>query len=389
MRLGMPISAVGHAAVLLWTLISFSKSFTDTPEESMPVDIISTKEFRQMMAGAQNAPKADKPKLVVDKVADPKPVEDPTPKVSPKPPIEATQSAPPPPPPSKAKPEEKDSKPPVDAIAEALKKDEAKRLEQKKLEEQKQAEEQKKLDEQKQAEEQKKLAEQKQAEEQKKLEEQKQAEEQKKLAEQKQAEEQKRLEEQRKAEEQKKLAEQKKAEEQKKLAEQKKAEEQKKREEARKRAEAKKIEDAKNKKLEERIANLLDTRDPRREAATGVVPNQTPNLGSPKGTAPTLSQTELDAMRARLMNNWHPDEAVFERPDQYVVVIRFSLGRDRMLSGPPQVVSAGSGPLSQATADAAKRAILVSQPFDMLSLSHYDEWNDLEITFNPRELRDH
>lgn len=376
----MPISAVGHAAVLLWTLISFSKSLNDTPQESMPVDIISTKEFRQMMAGAQNAPKADKPKLVVDKVADPKPVEDPTPKVSPKPPIEATQSAPPPPP-SNAKPEQKDSKPPVDAIAEALKKEEAKRLEQTKLDEQKQAEEQKKLDEQKQA------------EEQKKLEEQKQAEEQKKLDEQKQAEEQKKLEEQKRAEEQKKLEAQKQAEEQKKLAEQKKAEEQKKREEARKRAEAKRIEEAKQreeaKKLQDKIANLLDTRDPRREAATGAVPNQTPNLGSTKGTAPTLSQTELDAMRARLMNNWHPDEAVFERPDQYVVVIRFSLGRDRMLSGPPQVVSAGSGPLSQATADAAKRAIMVSQPFDMLSLSHYDEWNDLEITFNPRELRDH
>jgi hypothetical protein len=325
MRFGMPISAMGHAAVLLWTLISFSaKSFNDTPDEPMPVDIISTKEFSQLMAGAQNAPKAEKPKPVVDKVADPKPVEDPTPKVSEKPPIEATESAPPPPPepsPPEPKPEQKDSKPAepaVDTIAEALKKEEAKQLEQKKLEEQRQLE-------------------------------------------------------------------------QKKLDEQKKAEEQKKREEARKRAEAKRIEDAKKreeaKKLEERIAALLDTRDPRREAATGAVPNQTPNLGSPTGTAPILSQTELDAMRAKIRDNWHPDEAIFERPDQYVVVVHVLLGRDRRLTAPPQVVSAGSGPLSQATADAAKRAILVSQPFDMLSLSTYDTWKDMEIDFNPRELR--
>jgi hypothetical protein len=325
MRLGMPISAVGHAAVLLWTLISFGAKSFDTPEEPMPVDIVSIKEFSQAMAGAQNAPKAEKPSLVVDKVGDPKPVEDPTPKVSQKPPVEATESAPPPPPepsPPEPKPEQKDStpaEPNVDAIAEALKKEEAKQLEQKKLEEQRQLE-------------------------------------------------------------------------QKKLEEQKKAEEQKKREEARKRAEAKRIEDAKKreeaKKNEERIAQLLNATDPRREAATGAVPNQTPNLGSAKATAPTLSQTELDAMRARLMSNWHVDEAVYERPEQYVVVIRFQLGRDRRLTGPPQIVSAGSDTLGKATAEAAIRSVLISQPFDMLSQTTYDQWSDLEITFNPREIKD-
>ncbi|MBO0756363.1 MAG: protein TolA [Bradyrhizobiaceae bacterium] len=288
----------------------------------MPVDIVSTKEFSQLMAGTLNAPKAEKPKPLVDKVADPKPVEDPLPKVSQKPPIEATQSAPPPPPPPpEPKPEQKDSKPAepaVDTIAEALKKEQAKQAEQKKLEEQRQLE-------------------------------------------------------------------------QKKLEEQKKAEEQKKREEARKRAEAKRIEDAKKreemKKNEERIAELLNKTDPRREAATGAVANQAPNLGAPTGTAPTLSQSELDAMRAKLRDHWSPDEAIFERPDQYVVLVRVQIGRNRMLAAPPQVVSTGSGPLYQATAEAAKRAILLSQPFDMLSLTTYDTWKDMEIDFNPRELR--
>jgi hypothetical protein len=317
----MPISAVGHAAVLLWTLISFggAKSL-DTPEEPMPVDIVSIKEFSQAMSGAQSAPKAEKPSPVVDKVGDPNPVEDPTLKVSQRPPVEATESAPPPPSdpsPPEPKPEQKDTKPTeptVDPVAEALKKEEA----QKKLEEQRQLE-------------------------------------------------------------------------QKKLEEQKKAEEQKKREEARKRAEAKRIEDAKKreeaKKNEERIAQLLNQTDPRREAATGAVPNQTPNLGSAKGTASTLSQTELDAMRARLMSNWHVDEAILERPEKYVVLVRIKLGRDRMLSAPPQVVSAGSDPLGQATAEAAKRAILVSQPFDMLTPSNYDQWMDMEINFDPNEKK--
>jgi colicin import membrane protein len=322
MRLGMPISAVGHAAVLLWTLISFSAKSLDTPEESMPVDIISTKEFSQLMAGAQNAPKAEKPTPVVDKVGDPKPVEDPTPKISPKPPVEATEPPPPPPPepsPPEPKSEQKDSapaEPSVDTIAEALKKAEA----QKKLEEQRQLE-------------------------------------------------------------------------QKKIEEQKKAEEQKKREEARKRAEAKRIEDAKKreeaKKNEERIAQLLNATDPRREAATGEISNQTANLGSPKGTDSILSQTWKQAMQARLHGNWHPDEAVYERPEQYVVLVRIQIGRNRMLSAPPEIVSAGSGTLAKATAEAAIRAVLVSQPFDMLPPSAYDDWRDMEINFDPRELRDH
>jgi type IV secretory pathway VirB10-like protein len=325
MRLGLPISAMGHAAVLLWTLISFSAKSFNAPEESMPVDLVSTKEFSQLMTGTEHGQKAEKPKPMVDKTADPKPVKDPVPKVSEKPPIEPTASEPPPPPepkpevkdskaepppPPEPKAEQKDSKPAeptVDAIAEALKKEEARQLEQKKLEEQR------------------------------------------------------------------------------------KAEEQKKREEARKRAEAKRIEEARKreeaKKLEERIAALLDTRDPRREAATGAVPNQTPSLGAPTANAPTLSQSELDAMRAKLRDHWSPDEAIFERPDQYVVLVRVQLGRDRRLTAPPQVVSTGSGPLYQATAEAAKRAILLSQPFDMLSLSTYDTWKDMEISFNPREFK--
>jgi biopolymer transport protein ExbD len=98
----------------------------------------------------------------------------------------------------------------------------------------------------------------------------------------------------------------------------------------------------------------------------------------------TVSQTELAAMRAKIMAHWSPNDGIFQRPDQYVVLVRFQLGRDRRLSAPPQVVSAGSGPLYQYAAEAALRAILISQPFDMLSPSNYDAWKDVEINFDPR-----
>ena len=59
----------------------------------------------------------------------------------------------------------------------------------------------------------------------------------------------------------------------------------------------------------------------------------------------TVSQTQLAAMRAKIMAHWSPNDAIFGRPDQHVVLVRVQLGPDRMLSAPPQVVSTGSGPL--------------------------------------------
>ena len=37
-------------------------------------------------------------------------------------------------------------------------------------------------------------------------------------------------------------------------------------------------------------------------------------------------------------------------------------------------------------AESAKRAILTCQPFTMLRAEHYEQWKDIEITFDPREM---
>ena len=36
------------------------------------------------------------------------------------------------------------------------------------------------------------------------------------------------------------------------------------------------------------------------------------------------------------------------------------------------------------TRDSAMRAVLLSQPFDMLKPDNYDLWKEIEITFDPR-----
>jgi outer membrane biosynthesis protein TonB len=131
MRKGLAISAVGHVALLTWALVSFSSRTPDSATESLPVDVVSSTEFSQIMNGQRNAPQAEKPKPLVEKIAAAKPVEEPTAKVAEKKEIAPTKTAAPPPAPE-AKPEpkperaKKESVQP-DPIAEALKKEEAKK----------------------------------------------------------------------------------------------------------------------------------------------------------------------------------------------------------------------------------------------------------------------
>src|SRR5208283_6090842 len=56
MRVASAISTGLHAAVLLWALVSFSgKTFEVTPAESLPVDLVSEKDFSEMTKGVKKA----------------------------------------------------------------------------------------------------------------------------------------------------------------------------------------------------------------------------------------------------------------------------------------------------------------------------------------------
>ena len=61
MKTGLAISALVHAALLLWGLISFAaRPLEAKPTDAMPVDIVSDKQFSEMTKGVKDAPK-DKP----------------------------------------------------------------------------------------------------------------------------------------------------------------------------------------------------------------------------------------------------------------------------------------------------------------------------------------
>jgi hypothetical protein len=152
MKAGYTISAVGHAIVLAWAVVSFvGRPAPAKPPAEFFADVISDAELSQITQGVRNAKPAETPKPLVEKIAEAKPTENPVAKVVDKPEIVPTaEKIEPPPEPEQKKPEPKkaEPKPPEpkkaepkqafakeepkpDPIAEALKKDETKKPEKK------------------------------------------------------------------------------------------------------------------------------------------------------------------------------------------------------------------------------------------------------------------
>jgi colicin import membrane protein len=137
----------------------------------------------------------------------------------------------------------------------------------------------------------------------------------------------------------------------------------------------------------DKIAALIDKRDPVRHASAGATLNDAPSLGAASGTAARLSQSELDALRRRLRQCWNPPVGAAQA-EQTRVIFRVLFRRDGSISGAPslvQVQGAGStnGPV---LAESARRALLQCQPYKMLKAEHYEMWKDMEITFDPRDM---
>jgi outer membrane biosynthesis protein TonB len=135
------------------------------------------------------------------------------------------------------------------------------------------------------------------------------------------------------------------------------------------------------------VAALLDKRDSARVAAAGETLNPSATLGTSTGQSAQISLSELDALRQRLAQLWSPPAGAKD-PQELVVVFRIKLNREgRIAPGPwPQLVASGNTPLAIAARESAARALNRGQPYDMLKPEHYEQWKDIEITFDPREM---
>jgi outer membrane biosynthesis protein TonB len=291
MRTAYTISAIGHAAVLLWSVWSLSAtSLPVSSTEGLPVDLVTASDFSKITAGSKDAPKAETPKPLVEKVAEAKPVEDPTAKVVEKKEVKAAREPPPAPEskPAESEPEKKQAEAKPDPIADALAKDEAKKPEPKKAD-------------------------------------------------------------------------------------------------VKPPTPPKKPAPPTPKFDPKQVAALLDKRDSTRLAAAGETLNSAPSLGLSNGAAAQLSLSELEALRARLAQLWTVPAGAKD-PQELVVLVRIKLNRDGKLAAPPVVLSSGTSPLFMAARDSAIRALFRGQPYDMLKPEHYEQWKDVEITFDPRDM---
>jgi len=291
MRTAYAVSAAGHAAVLLWCIWSLAaRPLPAMPSEALPVDIVSVSEFTQITAGSKSAPQAETPKPLVEKVAETKPVDDPTAKIDEKKEVKAVRDPPPAPEskPTEAKPAEKPAETKPDPVAEALAKEKEKKPETKKAE-------------------------------------------------------------------------------------------------VKPPVPPKKPAPPAPKFDPGQVEALLNKRVPTRMAAAGEMPSSMPRAGLAHASAAQMSLSELDALRARLAQLW-TIPAGAKDPQELVVLIRIKLKPDGTLAAAPMVVNNGATALFAAARDSAIRALYRGQPFDMLKPEHYEQWKDIEITFDPRDM---
>jgi colicin import membrane protein len=134
------------------------------------------------------------------------------------------------------------------------------------------------------------------------------------------------------------------------------------------------------------VAQLLDQRTPQRQLAAASQINDVATLGAVTGAqSAQLSQSEIDALKARLSQCWNPPAGITANTNIYVS-LRVLMRQDGSLAAPPVVVEGSPSALGPALAESAKRALLQCQPFTMLRPEHYNQWKDLQLDFNPHEL---
>jgi colicin import membrane protein len=132
LRLDWTISASAHLVALVAGSLTFTPARLPVPQvESIPVNIVSTSDTSQMAQGLKTAPQQEKPAPFAERIGEKKTAADPTAKIA-KNEITASTDTPTPAPPPKAA--KKKAEPKRDLIADALKKDDARKSEQKKVE---------------------------------------------------------------------------------------------------------------------------------------------------------------------------------------------------------------------------------------------------------------
>ncbi len=100
----------------------------------------------------------------------------------------------------------------------------------------------------------------------------------------------------------------------------------------------------------------------------------------------TLSQSELDALRGVIQENWLITPGMADAADVRIRVT-FRLDQNGALIGEPEATATGGSPQAQQVLmSGAVRAVRKSAPFTNLPPDKYDAWSEVVVNFDPSEL---
>ena len=118
---------------------------------------------------------------------------------------------------------------------------------------------------------------------------------------------------------------------------------------------------------------------------TGDTLSSKPSLGVPTGNSATLTQNEIDALRARIQQCWNPPAGLADAR-ALIVVVRIRFNPDGSLSADPTLSNSSGHPTFTIAAESALRAVRRCAPYSFMPVAKYEVWKDVEVTFDPRDM---
>jgi hypothetical protein len=137
----------------------------------------------------------------------------------------------------------------------------------------------------------------------------------------------------------------------------------------------------------DKIAALLNkVPDAGAQSTAAAEPKKKPRPAKGRSVGRDLAMTfnEIDALRARISQCWNPPVGGLGA-DAIKVKLRLRLRQDGVLSREPEVVNRAGSPYFRAAADAAVRAVMLCQPYE-LPAKKYAQWRDMILNFDPKEM---
>ena len=140
----------------------------------------------------------------------------------------------------------------------------------------------------------------------------------------------------------------------------------------------------KKKNTDDEIAALLNKEKPSSGGAKRSTDQASLGTNRP-GNAVKLSQSEMDALRAKIQNCWSVPAGLADAEDMRVT-IRMRLDRSGLIEGNPQIEATGGEPVARrAFAESANRAVLRCAPYE-LPADKYETWADVVVNFDPSQM---